>query len=61
MKPLLLTIMEEVKIAKKNKTFYCKTKKLFCKIAKCTQEGGECKTEKELLVSSQASELASYI
>lgn len=52
----MLPIME---MAKKKKTFYCKTKGLFCRIARCAQKAQECETEKKNLLASQAGELAS--
>ena len=54
----MLPIME----MKKRQTFYCSAKNLFCKVAKCATKKNrmtECRTEKEVLLASQAGELAS--
>lgn len=48
-----LPIMEAVK---KNKTFYCNTKGLFCKVARCAQKAQVCKTEKSVLRQNQVVE-----
>ena len=46
---------------RKNETFYCQVKGLFCTIETCVskKQGQDCATEKSLLASSQLNELAS--
>lgn len=51
-----MKMLPTLEMAKKKKTFYCKAKGLFCKVAKCAQKAQVCKTEKNVLRQNQVIE-----